>query len=295
MSHCDNEEKLSVLKKNLKILNNLSNIEILLTSHIPLPEEIISQVDYFVYDKSNPILSWPIKATSFWKDFSFSSLPPLKLHYIDDDYGWTVLNQIILGSSTLINLKEYYNYCFINYDLQLTLEIQETLISPSESLVFNVYDSITNALQFGFGIILIKLLSKDIKNLLPIINQPAYLKFPNAETYLKNLLSNVHYNTSPIKTYDQVRFNDLNRNYNNSPIPNFKFFYSNYNFNSNKLNSLLIYDVESSFDCLINNTQQTITTPILLEDVTSFKYNNHEMLTNKNIPTNQSITIEYGK
>mgnify|MGYP003353522814 FL=1 len=51
-SHCDTEEKLDYLKKNIEKIKKF-DLEILLFSHIPLNQEVIGMVDYFVFDKSN--------------------------------------------------------------------------------------------------------------------------------------------------------------------------------------------------------------------------------------------------
>ena len=54
-SHCNTLKKVKSLKRTIKQLNDL-NRDILLISHIPLSEDIIESVNYFIYDGSNPIL-----------------------------------------------------------------------------------------------------------------------------------------------------------------------------------------------------------------------------------------------
>ena len=86
-SHCDTEEKLDYLKKNIEKIKKF-DLEILLFSHIPLNQEVIGMVDYFVFDKSNPIL-WDERRHYFWwVDNGY------KLETTIPDYGWTVFNQI---------------------------------------------------------------------------------------------------------------------------------------------------------------------------------------------------------
>ena len=58
LSHCNDEEKLKVLEDNIKKLK-LEGFDILLTTHIPLPQNTQSQVEYLIYDKSNPLIYWP--------------------------------------------------------------------------------------------------------------------------------------------------------------------------------------------------------------------------------------------
>ena len=46
-SHCNTKEKIESLKRTIKQLNDL-NRDILLISHIPLSEDIIESVNYFI-------------------------------------------------------------------------------------------------------------------------------------------------------------------------------------------------------------------------------------------------------
>jgi len=55
LSHCDTEGKIKILKDNLESLNML-NLDTMLTSHCPLSTDIQKEVNYFIYDKSNPLL-----------------------------------------------------------------------------------------------------------------------------------------------------------------------------------------------------------------------------------------------
>ena len=54
-SHCNTNEKIEILKKNITELRKL-DVDILLFSHIMIPSEVIESVDYFVYDKSTMIV-----------------------------------------------------------------------------------------------------------------------------------------------------------------------------------------------------------------------------------------------
>ena len=47
LSHCNTEEKLQVLKNNISKLKSNPNLDIILTSHISLPQEVVDSVEYF--------------------------------------------------------------------------------------------------------------------------------------------------------------------------------------------------------------------------------------------------------
>jgi hypothetical protein len=66
LSHCDSREKSEILIDNIKKLKT-QNFDVLLLSHIPIPSSIQQIVEYFIYDKSNPIINWPDRGMVFWK------------------------------------------------------------------------------------------------------------------------------------------------------------------------------------------------------------------------------------
>ena len=47
-SHCDVEAKLDILSNNLDKLLTVPNLKILLVSYLPVSDEIISKVDYYL-------------------------------------------------------------------------------------------------------------------------------------------------------------------------------------------------------------------------------------------------------
>lgn len=108
-SHCNTEEKLSVLRNNLSVLSNLG-IDVLLFSHIPLPQDITEIVKYYIYDSTNPILWDERRHVYWWADNQ------VKIETSVPDYGWTVFNQII-KSYNLTKDDEYEMYFIVCYDL----------------------------------------------------------------------------------------------------------------------------------------------------------------------------------
>ena len=66
LSHCDSKEKIEILTDNIKKLKT-QNFDILLLSHTPIPSHIQQMIEYFIYDKSNPIINWPYRGMVFWK------------------------------------------------------------------------------------------------------------------------------------------------------------------------------------------------------------------------------------
>jgi hypothetical protein len=55
LSHADTTDKIEILKKCLFEMKK-QNYKVLLSSHIEVPDDIKEQLDYFVYDKENPLI-----------------------------------------------------------------------------------------------------------------------------------------------------------------------------------------------------------------------------------------------
>lgn len=145
-SHCNNDEKKNVLLENIKKLRNY-DLDILLFSHITLPEEIISEVDYFIYSSDNPIM-WEERRHLFWESHN-----NIKYQTIVPDYGWTVFNQIIKSYDFISKMNYEFVYIFC-YDLIVDEIVIDFLKNPRRgifihekpdinfdaSLVFSVFE-----------------------------------------------------------------------------------------------------------------------------------------------------------
>jgi len=118
-SHCNSDEKLIILRNTIKKLSDLG-LDTLLFSHIILPQDIIESVNYFVYDKSNPIL-WDERRHVYWWANNY-----VKLESSVPDYGWTVFNQIIKSYNVTID-ENYEMYFIVCYDLIIDDFVEEVI------------------------------------------------------------------------------------------------------------------------------------------------------------------------
>lgn len=125
-SHCNSQEKKEILLENIKKLKKFE-LDILLYSHIPLSEEITSQVDYFIFDKTNPVM-WDERRHYYWW-----SCNEYKLESTVPDYGWTVFNQLI-GSENFIKNKNYENVIIFCYDLIIDEVVTQFLVNPKPQI-----------------------------------------------------------------------------------------------------------------------------------------------------------------
>ena len=132
-SYCDTEEKINALKENINYLKN-KNKDILLISHLPLDKSIIKSVNHFIYDKINPILSYPEKYNCVWMNVG-----NFKLISYSPDIGWCFLNQWKIIANYCQNLQ-YKTYTFINYDTVLN----NNIIKFSEDNQTNIFSNDIN-------------------------------------------------------------------------------------------------------------------------------------------------------
>ena len=122
-AHCDVEDKSHILSNNLDKLLTIPNLKILLVSYLPVSDEIISKVDYFIYDKSNPVYKWPKK--SFFKHVDVGDV---RLLSFDDDYGWAIANKLkLVGNLLGAEEGKYEGVYLMNYDVVLDTELMELM------------------------------------------------------------------------------------------------------------------------------------------------------------------------
>jgi hypothetical protein len=125
-SYCDTEEKIQILKENIKKLKDLG-LDILVISPLTLPSEIIESSDFVFFTKENPLLTWPVRDFTFWKTI-YTPDGVVRIHRNVADYGWAGLYQI----KKLSQIGLSYNYD-IFYHLIYDLDIDEQIVSEITS------------------------------------------------------------------------------------------------------------------------------------------------------------------
>tara|TARA_R110000803_G_scaffold119028_2_gene187319 strand:- start:80 stop:1039 length:960 start_codon:yes stop_codon:yes gene_type:complete len=266
LSHCDSREKSKILIDNIKKLKT-QNFDILLLSHIPIPPSIQQIVEYFIYDKSNPIINWPDRGMVFWKKILGD--PNLRLQTIYPDYGWTAFNQILLGGNLGLSL-DYDYFSFINYDIQMVDSVMGALKDPTPFLTSKVQASHDSTHRYP-GFMLNILNRKNLKALLPLINKEHYTndshpwkepsRFRDAEDYWGHLIRNFAHTTHPEVIRDLIAFDNQASMFNYSGTDQFKLFFQNDNTHNTITNTgiskILIFDVQISNLKLVVNDEYT--------------------------------------
>ena len=271
IAHCDTYEKLHILDSNLNILNNDDNLDILLVSYLPIDSKILDKVNYFVYDRNNPIIEWPEKGI-----FDGGRVhTPFSLHSIMIDYGFCVANQMKMAGDFLNGKKDKYDALyFMNYDVKLKDDVINLIqTGDAENTIFTGINYQGKAqltclvfMSFKFN---------DYLKFTNKISRKGYLSKSNrvAETYVEDLLNELKTHThhkGEVRIYDHIDF--FEKNYNavyNSVNKNeeFEIFITSpkdskedfkYWNKDVKTNHSLIYNVRVDITLKINNIEYNI-------------------------------------
>ena len=221
LSHCDTEIKKEILMDNLSKLRTVENLDVALTSHIILPESIIGNCDYFLYDKSNPILKWPQRYFIFWWEPSYGD-QKLRLTYFADDYTWTTFNQILMGYNS-ISHKNYEDFIFLNYDLVIDEKILGQIKEDSCSNKF--YDSEDlNGTKWYPSLIFYILNKSSADKFVNSISLDLYLQ--HGVSLFNTIVNSIEHRKIDLTTNEQAVFSEATsgKEFNNSLSPLYSLF-----------------------------------------------------------------------
>jgi hypothetical protein len=219
-AYCNTEEKLNVLRKNLKIIKS-KGIDTAVISPIPFPEDITKLSDYTFITKENPVLDWPERAIVMWKTFSefnqkFTATTP--------DYGFAGLNHVKRLGEIFINY-DYKHFTFIIYDTIITDQVLKVLEEGHDSIVYP--SKFTNSdLIFDVSLHLLSFNKENLKKIIKCIDFEEYKKGKSewdAFAYLHHKVVNpLNINKGKFIVEDEIHFHEDLLNHSN--IPQFKFF-----------------------------------------------------------------------
>ena len=117
LSHADTQDKIDVLTKCIDEVKR-QNYQIILSSHIEVPDDLKVKVDYFILDKENPLIfnrEFPnFSHIHIWQNYpGYSQTYPL-----DYNHSYAVL-KLIKNSLSIANINGFEKIHFVNYDFVL--------------------------------------------------------------------------------------------------------------------------------------------------------------------------------
>ena len=134
LSHADTEDKIEILIESINSIKK-QNYDILISSHINIPDYINDMVDYFIYDKENELIMYDEYTSKPNVVFVWMKALGYEQHYpIKFNHAYAVL-ELIKNASFFAESKGYENVHFINYDYVINDE--NVLLANNTLLIEN--------------------------------------------------------------------------------------------------------------------------------------------------------------
>jgi hypothetical protein len=242
---CDNQEKLDVLEKNIKIVKS-HNIDVIVISPFTLPEQINKLCDYVFITKDNPILEWPVRGMYAWRKLNVNGV----IHEIASaysDYGFAGLTQIKQLSDIALTM-DYNQFYHMIYDIK----IDENVIAGFNSnRTCSVYPSKRGDNIWAVGLHYMIFNRTSLEKFIKYITLENYLNLKNGEAFawLHSIKDKVGYTIEKIPIEDEIYYYNNYDFFNMSPIKDFKFFIEN---NGEKLANIKLYFYEHEGEKIID-------------------------------------------
>lgn len=239
-SYCDSEEKILVLKNNIKKIKSYG-LDVMLNSPISLPSDVINLCDFYIQTKENPLLDWPKKSVMSWvKHYGINKEVKIKRSVID--YGWAALYQTKKLSEYALTF-DYERYYHIIYDTIIDDTVKSTFFSEKKCSFFPFH-------EHKVSLHLIALDRENLSKLSNYITLESYLNFNHiVENWLYNILinSDMEYIIESEKMEDSILFHRDSKLFDYSDIEGLKFFI-NKNVSENEDVSLFFYENEENLN-----------------------------------------------
>jgi len=217
---CDNQEKLDVLERNIKIVKS-HNIDVIVISPFYLPQNIVESCDYFFLTKDNMVFQWPERAMFYWEIVTYHN-KSYKLSTTYADYGFAGLYQVKQLSEIALNL-EYDQFYHMIYDLKIDDNVISGFYSDKN---FSVYPSKREDTIWAVGLHYMIFNKENLKNFISHISKENYLKIKGSDAFvwLHTYQELINYVIEPIPVEDEIFYYQNYDLLNASPIKNLKIF-----------------------------------------------------------------------
>jgi len=221
-SFCDTEEKLNVLKENIKKIKSF--LDIILISPVNLPDEIVKACDYVFYTKDNPILEWPLKTQLYY--FQPSRYDTIFLYTVNKNYGWAGLSQVKKLTEIALTFDYEYFYHMI-YDLEIDDKVVSIFKEQKENWIGSFH---RGEVKTESSLHLMVFNVENVKKLKNLITLESYLDFLNlnsnadasAEAFVETMRRNLKSERSDFFIKDKIHI--TNNIFNHSETNDLSFF-----------------------------------------------------------------------
>lgn len=133
-TYCDNQEKKNVLLELVEKVKSLG-VDVMVISPLPLEKEHIDACDYLYFTKENPILGWPTRLFTFWREYIVGDGKVLTLQRGVGDYSWAALYHIKKLTQIAMDY-DYDIFYHMIYDLEIDDNIENALTNFEGNIVY---------------------------------------------------------------------------------------------------------------------------------------------------------------
>jgi len=133
-TYCDTEEKKQVFLNLIKKVKSCG-VDVMAISPLPLGDEYIKACDYLYFTKENPILTWPVRLFTFWKEFR---LPDGRISTMQrgvGDYSWAALYHVKKMTQIAMDY-DYEIFYHMIYDLEIDDVVERALKDFEGNIVY---------------------------------------------------------------------------------------------------------------------------------------------------------------
>lgn len=201
-TYCNTDVKVNSLRDTLDRIRK-HGYDVVLYNHYPIPNDIQNDVNFSIYDKSNPVL-WDMGSRSMihWTRIQNS---PYNITRIMPDYGYAVAQQWKRGINFVYNMG-YDRIYLINYDTKFSDEFFEKVqIHLEDNKCFAIEYGVSSIYLAFFGVNL----SKDFVERFNQVNLSHYIQTVGwgiVEGYMYSLISDY---ISKIYKFSDFSNNDI--------------------------------------------------------------------------------------
>lgn len=248
-SHCDTFDKLEILKTNLDILKKL-DVKIFLYSSVNLDNDVIKLVDFYFYNKINPINE--SRGLLFWKeDFINNKKIKFCRFWRDNLIAGYYQVKYLIQISRVFNFELNY---FILYDLVITNEVKDFIRNQNREGFFsfkaseNKIEKVNDCASQLYCVS-----SSNLEKLDEYFNWEDCQRFSCGEHFIADIAKKL--NISIIRDFvieDHIyTFRNWHEDfYNYSPWSKLKIYFSK-NVGTNDPQHIMIYDIKEPVELFI--------------------------------------------
>ena len=248
-SHCDTPDRLKILKTNLEILKNI-DVKILLYSTVNLSEDITNSVDYYFFNRFNPVKEY--KSLLFWSNVSCNG-KNIKLCRFWQDTALASVTQMkyLVQLSDILDFDLFY---FTLYDLVYTNDVIDFIKNKNEERFFTFRTSENgNLIENNCAMQVFSLNKVNVTNINKLFDVNKLTDFSCTEHFLHDISKKLNISIcDEFVVEDHIyQFRNWHKDfYNYSIWEEFKIYFSK-NAGTEDPQHIMIYDIKDTVDLFI--------------------------------------------